>query len=257
MLLEDKVAIVYGGAGAVGRAVARAFVQAGARVHLAGRTRSTLETAARDTGAVGVAVVDADDPARVDAHAMSIVEREGRLDVVFDAIGMQDVQGAPLTKMPLADFMRPITVGLRTKFNTATAAARVMQPRGSGVIMTITAGPSRRAATMVGGFDPACAGIESLWRSLAAELGPSGVRLVVVGSAGSPDTPDVREVMKIHARANGRALKDVEAEFGTSTLLKRLPGVMEVARTATMMASDYASAMTAVIANATCGYIVD
>ena len=100
----------------------------------------------------------------------------------------------------------------------------------------------------------ACAAIESLWRSFAAELGPHGVRLVVVGSVGSPD---VQEMIKQHAKAAGKSLEEVQANLGSSTLLKRLPRVTEVANVAAIMASDYASAMTGVIANVTCGYIVD
>jgi enoyl-[acyl-carrier-protein] reductase (NADH) len=80
---------------------------------------------------------------------------------------------------------------------------------------------------------------------------------VVEGSAGSPDAPDVQETIRLHARAAGKSIEQVEAEFGSETLLRRLPGVAEVARAAVIMASDYASAMTAVIANATAGYVVN
>ena len=109
----------------------------------------------------------------------------------------------------------------------------------------------------VGGFDAACAAIEGLWRTFAAELGSYGIRLVVVGSTGSPDTPDVQEMLRLHARATGRSLEEVLADFGGETLLGRLPRVAEVANVATVMASDRASAMTGVIANVTCGSVVD
>src|ERR671911_1707243 len=159
--------------------------------------------------------------------------------------------------MLLENITRPIMIATRTQFLTARAAARRMVERGSGVIMTITAGSARRAFPNVGGFDTACAAIEGLWRSFAAELGPHGIRLVVVASAGSPDTPDVQETLKLHARATGKSFEEVLADSGTGTLLGRLPRVAEVANVATLMASDRASAMTGVIANVTCGYIVD
>lgn len=109
----------------------------------------------------------------------------------------------------------------------------------------------------VGGFDVACAAIEGLWRTFAAELGPYGIRLVVVGSAGSPDTPDVQATLKLHASATATSFEQVLADSGSDTLLGRLQRVAEVANAATLMASEYASAMTGVIANVTCGYIVD
>jgi 3-oxoacyl-[acyl-carrier protein] reductase len=107
------------------------------------------------------------------------------------------------------------------------------------------------------GYPPACAAIEGLWRTFAAELGTYGIRFVVVGSAGSPDTPDVQETLELHARATGKSLEEVLADSGSGTLLGRLPKVAEVADVATLMASDRADAMTGVIANVTCGYIVD
>ncbi len=89
--------------------------------------------------------------------------------------------------------------------------------------LTITAGPARRAFPNVGGFDTACAAIEGLWRSFAAELGSHGVRLVVVGSAGSPDAPAVREVFEFHAEAAGMSLEYYLADSGGGTLLGWLP----------------------------------
>jgi NAD(P)-dependent dehydrogenase (short-subunit alcohol dehydrogenase family) len=261
MLLENKNAVIYGAGGAVGGAVARAFAREGAKVFLAGRTLAKVEAVAKEISAAGgvaeAAQVDALDEQAVEEHIGKVAEQAGSIDVLFNAIGMQDIQGKPLTEMSPEDFTRPITIATRTQFLTARAAARHMAKQGSGVIMTITAGPARRAFANVGGFDVACAAIEALWRTFAAELGRRGIRLVVVGSAGSPDTPDVQETFKLHAKATGKPFEEVLADSGSGTLLGRLPRVSEVASAATIMASDYASAMTGVIANVTCGYIVD
>jgi 3-oxoacyl-[acyl-carrier protein] reductase len=79
-----------------------------------------------------------------------------------------------------------------------------------------------------------------------------------VGSAGSPDTPDVQETLELHARATGKSFEEVLADSGSDTLLVgRLPRVAEVANAATIMASDRASAMTGAIANLTSGSLVD
>lgn len=261
MLLENKNAVIYGAGGAVGSAVARAFAREGARVFLAGRTLAKIEAVVKEISATGgiadAAQVDALDEQAVDEHIDKVVEKGGNIDILFNAIGMQDVQGLPLTEMPLEDFTRPITIATRTQFLTARTVARHMIRQGSGVIMTITAGPTRRAFPNLGGFDVACAAIESLWRSFAAELGSYGIRLVVIGSAGSPDTPDVQATLQLHARATGKTFEEVLADSASDTLLGRLPSVIEVANAATVMASDYTSAMTGVIANVTCGYIVD
>jgi 3-oxoacyl-[acyl-carrier protein] reductase len=243
MMLNDKTAVIYAASGTIGGAVARAFARDGARVVLTGRDLAKVDAVAEEIVAAGgvaeTAQVDALDEQAVEEHIGKVAETTGRIDILFNAIGMQDVQGKPLHEMSLEDFARPITVATRTQFLTARAAARRMIEQGSG------------------GFDTACAAIEGLWRTFAAELGPHGIRLVVLGSAGSPDTPAVRETLQLHARATGKSLEEVLANSGSDTLLGRLPRVSEVADVATIMASGRASAMTGVIANVTCGYIVD
>src|SRR5215207_2481443 len=120
MLLEDKNAVIYGGGGAVGGAVARAFAREGATVHLAGRTQVTLDTVAggirESGGTVATAVVDAGDEQAVEAHIATVVATGGRIDVLFNAIGMADVQGAPLVELPLDAFVQPVEIATRTQF---------------------------------------------------------------------------------------------------------------------------------------------
>jgi 3-oxoacyl-[acyl-carrier protein] reductase len=94
-------------------------------------------------------------------------------------------------------------------------------------------------------------------RSLAAELGPHGIRLVILRSAGSPDAPDIKQTFEHHARAAGISPEEFLAEASSGTLLRRLPMLSEVAEAAVVMASDRASAMTGVMANVTCGFWVD
>jgi 3-oxoacyl-[acyl-carrier protein] reductase len=261
MLLENKNAVIYGAGGSIGGAIAHAFAREGAKVFLAGRTLASVEAVAEEISAAGgvaeAARVDALDEQAVEEHVAAVAEKAGGIDILFNAIGMEDVQGIPLLDMPLEDFAHPVIVATRTQFLTARAVARRMVGQGFGVILTITAGPARKAVPNVGGFDTACAAIEGLWRSFAAELGPYGIRLVVVASAGSPDTPDVQEMLELHAKAAGTPLEEYLADADSDTLLGRLPTLGEVADVATIMASDRASAMTGTIANVTCGSIVD
>ncbi len=97
MLLEDKNAVIYGGGGSVGGAVARAFAREGARVFLAGRTLATLEEVAEEIRSAGgvaeTAQVDALDEKAVDEHADAVAAQAGSIDVSFNAI-FNDVQGA-------------------------------------------------------------------------------------------------------------------------------------------------------------------
>jgi 3-oxoacyl-[acyl-carrier protein] reductase len=111
MLLEEKVAIVYGGGGLIGGAAARAFAREGARVFLAGRTPEKLDAVARGISAAGgmveTARVDALDERSVEEHVGAVVARAGRIDVSFNAMGIRgELQGMPLVAISQEDFSR-------------------------------------------------------------------------------------------------------------------------------------------------------
>ena len=103
MLLENRNAVIYGGGGAIGGAVARDFAREVARVFLAGRTLATLDKVAeqiRSTGGVAEkAQVDALDEQAVEEHIGEVMEQAGSIDVSFNAISIRDVQLIPLAEM--------------------------------------------------------------------------------------------------------------------------------------------------------------
>jgi NAD(P)-dependent dehydrogenase (short-subunit alcohol dehydrogenase family) len=259
MLLENKIAVIYGGGGHIGGAVARAFAREGARVFLAGRTLARLDAVAREISAAGGAAetarVDALDGPSVEKYVAWVAGKAGGIDVSFNAIGIEDVQGTPLIEMPLEDFSRPVTIATQTQFLTAKAVAPHMVRKGSGVIMMITATPARLAIPLVGGFSVACAAMEGFSRQLAAELGPQGVRVVCLRSAGSPES--IADVMDVHAAGRSVTREEFIASLEEMTLLKRLPSLSDVGNVAVLMASDYAGTMTGTVANMSCGQIVD
>jgi 3-oxoacyl-[acyl-carrier protein] reductase len=257
MLLERKNAVVYG-AGPVGRAVARAFADEGARVFLAGRTLATLDEAARELAGGGAAVetaqVDALDERAVDEHA-DAVARAGGIDVSFNAIGHGDVHGAPLIEMAFDDFVRPITVAMRTQFLTTRAAARHMTRQGAGVIMAITATTARLAIPEVGGTGVTYDAIESQCRQWACELGAYGVRVVWLQTTGLPEALADVEVFPAYGTGDTMTRGELIDWNQRRTLLNRLTSLAELGRAAAFMASDHASAMTATAANLTCGMV--
>ncbi|TCO45054.1 NAD(P)-dependent dehydrogenase (short-subunit alcohol dehydrogenase family) [Kribbella antiqua] len=249
MLLENKTAIVYGGGGAMGGAVARAFAAEGATVHLAGRTLAKLEKVAADIAEAGgratVAVVDGYDAESVNAHVASI---EGRIDVVFNGVSVRVKQSIPLVDMAVDDFVRPVEDAARTNFITATAAARRMIEQRGGVILMLSSSASRESGPdfEMGGFSLACASIETLTRSLAGEIGQYGVRVVAL----RPNfTPDTHPEWNIEEGGLDHLIN--------RTALRRLPRMAEVAHTAAFAASDHAGPITAAVLNLSCGAIAD
>src|SRR5215203_4114476 len=164
MLLEDKNAVIYGGGGKVGGVVARAFAREGARLFLAGRTIESLEEVADDIrssgGVAETAQVDALDEQAVDEHADAVAEKAGGIDISFNLISYEDVQGTPLAEMPLEDFERPVVNAVRTQFLTSRAAARHMISQGSGVILFFGGYGDPAPDYYLGGFQVALNAIE-------------------------------------------------------------------------------------------------
>ncbi|MGW7405745.1 SDR family NAD(P)-dependent oxidoreductase [Streptomyces sp. NPDC054833] len=251
MLLTDKTAIVYGAGGSIGGSVARAFAAEGARVHLVGRTGRTLDAVAKDIEAAGghaeTAVVDALDEDAVEAH----VERVGVVDISFNLVSRGDVQGLPLTDMPVDDFLRPVLDGTRSAFLTARAAARRMAERGSGVILTLNSG-SAHGSPMMGGTGPADAAADTLVRNLALELGPRGVRAVGMWAAGVPETFSEEKLKAVNPDVSLDGLLDHLAGL---RMTRRNPTLAEITATAVFLASDHAAGLTGTFVNVTGGMV--
>ncbi len=261
MLLRDKIAVVYGGSGAVGGAVARAYARQGAVVHLVARKQEPLEAVADDIRSAGgraeIGLVDVMDREAVASHLRLVAEKSGAVRIAFAAVSWGDSQGTPLVEHDFKTFLRPVETGLRSLFNVGTEAARHMSQHGGGVILGFTANAARQAYPNMGGFGVAGAAAEHFLRHLAVEHGPQGVRCLWVRSPGSPDTPGIREVWTIHANERGMSFDEIHAEFAKDTPLRRIASLSQVADAAVLLSSDLASSMTATMANATGGALLD
>src|SRR4051794_26733475 len=175
MLLTGKNAVVYGGAGSIGGAAARAFAREGAHVFLAGRRPAPLEALAKEIGAEW-AVVDALDAAAVEAHAHTV----GRIDISFNAINHNDVQGTPMAEMDVEDYLAPVVTAVRTNLITWQAAAR----HGAGVILVFGGEGDPPRGYHLGGLQTAFHALEAMRRQFSTEN--RRIRVVTLRTGGVP-----------------------------------------------------------------------
>jgi 3-oxoacyl-[acyl-carrier protein] reductase len=254
MLLESRNAVIYGGGGSIGGAVARAFAREGARVFLAGRTPETVEAVAEEIRAAGgtadAAQIDALDERAVDEHADAVAAQAGGIDISFNLIAHPYTHGVPIAEMAVDDYLAPVQTAVRTTFLTARAAARHMIPRRSGVILAF-GGPGDRSGPTrdynLGGTQVAFDAIESMRRQLAVELGLHGVRVVTLASGGVPET--------LPEGFDGR--DEIVGMIEGQTLLGRAATLEDVGNAAAFAASDWARSLTAAIVNVSCGALID
>ena len=263
MMLTGKVAVIYGAGGAVGGAVARAFAREGARLFLTGRRRAPVDAVAAgigDTGgSVEAAEVDALDERAVDAHLASVIDKAGRVDVSFNAVGVSgaSILGAPLVDLEVERFALPFAAFATSYFVTARLSARRMVAQKAGVIMTVSALPSRVGGPLLGGFGPAQAAKEALTRSLSAELAPHGIRVVGLRPHAMPETGTMKEVFEIRARTSGVTWDQWYEAMASRTHPRRLTTLVELADVAAFIASDRASGLTGTTVNLSMGNVDD
>jgi 3-oxoacyl-[acyl-carrier protein] reductase len=252
-ILRNRNAVIYGGGGSLGSTIAKAIAQEGANVFLAGRRLSPVKGVADEIVACGgraeAALVDATNESEVHAFVESVVRKGGTLDLSLCAIDYQVVQNIPLVGLSVEDFVRPVSIAMRSHFLTATTAGKIMMKQRCGVILSLTATPGGIGYPFTAGFAPACSAIESFSRNLASELGTYGVRVVNIRSGGSPDS----QVFKQAIERNPKEMEAILRGMENDTMLKKLPPMDEIANTAVFLASDLAKSITGVTIDITGG----
>ncbi|GGQ02705.1 NAD(P)-dependent dehydrogenase (short-subunit alcohol dehydrogenase family) [Actinomadura coerulea] len=249
MLLENKTAVVYGGGGSIGGAMARAFAAEGARVFLAGRTPAKLDAVAEEIRTAGglaeTARVDALDEDAVNGWVDSVVETAGSIDVSVNLIS-QDALFRPMIEMPAADFGRAMEKIARSFLVTTRAAARHMVKQGSGVILHFGGSDATNSIPGIGTVQIGCDMVEAMRRQWACELGPHSVRVLSMRTGGVPESmPDIPD------------MEPVKQQMVDATLLKRAATLADVGRVAAFLASDHAASLTSTQVNISAGALVD
>jgi NAD(P)-dependent dehydrogenase (short-subunit alcohol dehydrogenase family) len=251
-MLKDKVAVIYGGKGSLGAGVAKAYTQAGARVFLVGRTEVTLQKVAAETGAE-YDVLDARDEAAVEAHASSVVKRAGRIDISLNLVPRGDFHGVALVEMTVEDYTRPVVQGLACQFITARAAARRMTAQGSGVILSLDSA-SGNGSPMMGSTAAADGATDALIRQFAQEVGPAGVRVCGIWTAGVTDSLTPEKLAAAGAVGmDEAAVQGIRGHLDSLRMTKRSPQIADIAALATFLASDAGCTITGTWVNASAG----
>lgn len=226
--LEGKVAVVTGGNSGIGRATAELFAREGARVAIVGRSRDTLDEAARAIGGDVVAIRA--DVAKLDDLDRAFREVEttlGRIDVLFVNAGIAEF--VPLADVDEAHFDRQFGVNVKGAFFTVQRALPLLVD-GASIIFNASAAASLglQAASV---YSATKAAVRSLARTLSAELVGRGIRVNTI-SPGPIETP-------IFGRLGlpEDALDELSKQLVASVPMKRIGRADEIARAALFLGS--------------------
>jgi len=182
--VKDKVGVVTGSAGGIGKAIAEALVRGGARVVVSDILTEQGEATAAELGAPCFYVpCDVSDKAQVQALVDAAVNRFGRLDVMVNNAGINSVRKedrVTIDRYPDETWMRTIDVDLNGTFHCCKAAARQMVKQKSGCIINIASAAGVVALRLQIGFVAAKAAVIKMTEAMACELGPLGIRVNTV-----------------------------------------------------------------------------
>src|SRR5260370_17952441 len=175
-------------------------------------------------GSAEAAEVDALDEKAGDKHRECVIDKGGRVDISFNAVGIPNAKivGLPLVDLDAEQFSLPLTSYTMSYFLTARLAARRMLANKSGVIMTVTALHSRMGIPLVGGYGPAQSAKESLTRSLSVELAPHRIRVVGLRPQGMPETRTLRDAYEPRKKASGMSWEQWQEILPSKTHPERL-----------------------------------
>ena len=236
--LTGKVAIVTGASAGIGRATAKLFAAEGAKVVVAARRASELETLVAEIKANGGEAVYLAGDVQSEDYAKAVValaiEKFGRLDVAYNNAGTLGEMG-PSTSVSVEGFNNALATNLTSAFLGAKHQIPAMLANGGGsVIFTSTFVGYSFAFPGVASYAASKAGLIGLTQALAAEYGAQGIRVNAV-LPGAVDTPMYRDM-------NDTA--ESQAFITNLHALKRVATPEELARSVLYLASDDSSFVT-------------
>jgi NAD(P)-dependent dehydrogenase (short-subunit alcohol dehydrogenase family) len=255
MILEDKVVIVTGVGPGLGRSMALAAAEEGARVVCMARTDAFVEQvvdeiSARGGDALAVPgdITSSEDCARVAAETE---RRFGRLDgLVNSAFTAGPI--ALFEDVDLDAWRQVFEVNVFGTLSMIRAVLPLMCREGGGVIVNVNTMSATRPMKMQGAYGGSKAALEFLTRQLAVELGPRGVRCNTV-YCGPMLGPNLFDAMDKWAVRRGESREEVESTVASNMAIGRIPEDAESARVMMLLLSDHAGIVTGAALHATGG----
>lgn len=233
MSLANKTAAVFCSTGELSQAAAAGLQRAGATVCLAAR-RAEPNT--------GIHSVDVLEEAQIESFLRAIRSEHGSLDVIFNGVGPSANaagSGLPSTQLSTEQFYQTLQTIVGGQWLTARVAARLWQESGdSGTIVLLTSSLSRLKSPNMTSISVASAAVEGLCRTLAAEYGRYGIRVVCVNGTAFTETETIRETARLQSEAAGIPLEAMLEAMGQGYTLGRGPELNEFGDLVAFLASS-------------------
>lgn len=242
--LTGKVAVMTGGAGGIGRAAGKLFVEEGAQVLLVDLNETALRDAVHDIGsdAASYAVADTTQPDQVERFVKTAVERYGGIDVFLANAGIEG-QIHSIPDYPIDIFDRVIAVNVRGVWLGLKYVIPVMRDRGGGSIVITSSTAGIKGSPMLSAYVTSKHAVIGMMRSAANECAPLGIRVNTVNPA-PIETRMMRSLEEMRAEmapGDPPTIAEIKETYASMTPLKRYGEPEEVAKMMLFLASDESS----------------
>jgi NAD(P)-dependent dehydrogenase (short-subunit alcohol dehydrogenase family) len=259
--LKDKVAVVFAASGEIAGAVARSFSQHGAKVYVTARNLDAVKALAQEIIANGgraeAAKVDALNEIEIDNFLKKVVSDNGKLDVVFNGIGVgySEMGGRPSTTLATFEqFMAPMEKICGSQFLTSRVAAKYMiQTQSEGTILLLTAALSRSKLPNVAGITAASAAVEGLTRVMATEWGGDAIKVICICPGAIMETKRISGWIDAAAKQYGMSPEQLVMQYKAFDILKTSATLKQLGETAAFLASDTGVVFNSHIVDVDCG----
>lgn len=240
-LAGARVVVTAGGAG-IGRTIAAAFVARGARVLVCDVSSDALAEARRAIPGVVAVTADVADPSAVDAMFVAARREFGELDVLVNNAGIAGPTARIEDVAPDA-LGRTLDVNVEGQFHCARHAVPMLKAAGGGSIVNISSVAGRLGFPMRSPYAASKWAVVGFTKSLAIELGETGIRVNAI-LPGHVDSERFRRVVRTKAEATGSSFDEVRSRFLGPVSLKRNVSADDIANMALYLASPFGASIT-------------
>lgn len=234
--LQDKSVVITAGAAGIGRAIAEAFLDAGARVHLCDIDEAALAQARAALPSIDTTHADVAEPDQVDRLFDAMQARFGRLDILVNNAGVAGPTG-PLEDCAVADWRRTLAVNLDGTYLCLRRAIPLMKRGGGGAIVNIASTAGLLGYPLRVPYAAAKWAVVGLTKSLAMELGPHGIRVNAI-CPGCIEGPRMERVIAAEAGARGLSTEAVRQGYMQQCSLRRFMSTQDIAAMAVYLCSE-------------------
>jgi NAD(P)-dependent dehydrogenase (short-subunit alcohol dehydrogenase family) len=233
--------LVTGGASGIGLVIARAFVDAGSRVHVCDASQQAIDAlleaeSQTECNAITATLADVSDKDAVERVFADADAQLGGLDVLINNAGIAGPTGG-IDEIDVGEWEQTIDVNLNAQFYFARRAVPLLRgARDGGAIIALSSVAGRLGYAYRTPYSATKWAVVGLTKSLAIELGPAGIRVNAI-QPGVVKGPRIQRVIEARAKQLGLSYEDMEKEYLAKISLRRMTTPEEVAATALFLCS--------------------